>query len=169
MWPWRVKMPTQNLSLLLMLVMRIVLATVCCRFGSWGLVIKLNFCSDFEHKVWSRFWSWSSGKIWSWSLVSFFCWCFVEVIWILVEILKLGLANIFKFNFSRDVWDFEVDTCSRFWRWNLIKICVRTCNMNSTLGSVVPLAMFLFFTDFLFCPLSFSEQTLPHQWCFVFN
>ena len=35
----------------------------CCRFGSWGLVIKLNFCSDFEHKVWSSFWSWSSGKI----------------------------------------------------------------------------------------------------------
>ena len=25
---------------------------------SWGLDIKLNFCSDFEHKVWSRFWSW---------------------------------------------------------------------------------------------------------------
>ena len=24
------------------------------RFGSRGLVIKLNFCSDFEHKVWSR-------------------------------------------------------------------------------------------------------------------
>ena len=24
----------------------------------------------------------------------------------------------------------------------MIKICVRTCNMNSTLGSVVPLAMF---------------------------
>ena len=37
----------------------------CCRFGRWGLFIKLNFCSDFEHKVWSRFWSWSSGKIWS--------------------------------------------------------------------------------------------------------
>ena len=47
------KMPTQNLLrllLLLMLVMRVVLATVCCRFGSWGLVIKLNFSSDFEHK-----------------------------------------------------------------------------------------------------------------------
>ena len=113
MWPWRVKMPTQNLLrllLLLMLVTRIVLATICGRFGSWGLVKKLNFCSDFEHKVWSRFRSWSKGEIWSWSLVSFFCWCFVEVIWILVEILKLGLANIFKFNFSRDVWDFEVDT-----------------------------------------------------------
>ena len=57
-------MPTQNLSrlfLLLILMMRIMLATACCRFGSWGLVIKLNFCS--EHKVWSRFWSWSLGKI----------------------------------------------------------------------------------------------------------
>ena len=37
-------------------------ATVWCRFGRWGLVIN-NFCSDFEHKVWSRFWSWSSGNI----------------------------------------------------------------------------------------------------------
>ena len=35
--------------------MRIMLAKICCRFGSLGLVIKLNFCSDFEHKVWSRF------------------------------------------------------------------------------------------------------------------
>ena len=42
-------------------------------------------------------------------------------------------------------WDFEVDTYSRFWWWNWIKICVRTCNMNSTLGSVVPLAMFLIY------------------------
>ena len=50
--------------------MRILLATICCRFRGWGLVKKLNFCSDFEHKVWSRFWSWSSGKTWSWSLVS---------------------------------------------------------------------------------------------------
>ena len=33
------------------------------RFWSWRLAIKLNFCSDFEHKGWSRFWSWSSGKI----------------------------------------------------------------------------------------------------------
>ena len=46
-----------------MLMMRTLLATVCCIFGSWGLVIELNFGSDFEHKVWSRFWSWSSGKI----------------------------------------------------------------------------------------------------------
>ena len=147
MWPWRAKMPTQNLLrllLLLMLVTRIVLATICGRFRSWGLVKKLNFCSDFEHKVWSRFRSWSKGEIWSWSLVSSFCWCFVEVILILVEILKLGLANIFKFNFSRDVWDFEVDTCSRFWSMKFDQDLCATCDMNSTLGSVVPLAMFHF-------------------------
>ena len=46
-----------------MLMMRTLLATVCCIFGSWGLVIELKFGSDFEHKVWSRFWSWISGKI----------------------------------------------------------------------------------------------------------
>ena len=48
--------------------------------------------------------------------------------------------------------DFEVGAWSRFWRC-LIKICVRTFEMtsrsyfgkqNSTLGSVVPLAMFCF-------------------------
>ena len=62
MWPWHVKMATQSLLkllLLLMLMIRIVLVTVCCRFGSWGLVIKLNVCTDFEHTVWSRFWCWS--------------------------------------------------------------------------------------------------------------
>ena len=40
-------------------------------------------------------------------------------------------------------WNFEVDAWSRFWRWNLTKICVWTCDMISTLGSVVPLAMFM--------------------------
>ena len=44
-----------KLLLLLLLMMRIVLVTICCRFGSWGLVIKLNFCSAFEDKIWSRF------------------------------------------------------------------------------------------------------------------
>ena len=171
-------MPTQNLLrllLLLMLATRIVLATICGRFGSWGLVIKLNFCSDFEHKVWSRFRSWSKGEIWSWSLVSFFCWCFVEVIWILVEILKLGLANIFKFNFSRDIWDFEVDTCPRFWSMKFDQDLCATCDMNSTLGSVVPLAMFFFQSPFfenvfqvfryaLECRFSFNWVTLVTSW-----
>ena len=54
----QLKMPTQNLLrllLLLVLMMRIGIATVCCRLGSWGLIIKLSFCSDFEHKVLSRY------------------------------------------------------------------------------------------------------------------
>ena len=43
--------------LLLMLVMRIMLATVYYRFRSWGLVIKLNFCSDIEHIGQAGVWS----------------------------------------------------------------------------------------------------------------
>ena len=125
MWPWRVKMPTQNLLrllLLLMLVMRIVLATVCCRFGSWGLVIKLNFCPDFEHfsqdclKL--KFRRDFEAEVWS----VFCCWCLVDVMklnlgqdsevgcWCLVEVTKLNLGQDyearfgqdFKFKFSRD-------------------------------------------------------------------
>ena len=45
---------TQNslkFLLLLMLMMRNLLTTVRRRFGSWTLVIKLSFCSDFEDKV----------------------------------------------------------------------------------------------------------------------
>ena len=48
---------------------KLVEVVYCCWYWTcWqqfvaNLVIKLNFCSDFEHKVWSRFWSWSSGKI----------------------------------------------------------------------------------------------------------
>ena len=118
--------------------MMIVLVTICCRFGSRGLVKNLNVCSDFEQKVWSRFWSWSSGKIWSWSLVSSFllmfcrmlnprwilvwslfcCWCFMWL-WssILVKILKLGLVKILKLKFYG-----EADVWLRFWSWCLVKI-----------------------------------------------
>ena len=101
--------------------MMAVLATICCRFGSWGLFKKLNFCSDFEHKVWSNFLSWSSDKIWSWSLISFFCWCFVEVMlnpfWILVNYLKLGFVKILKLKFYG-----EADVWLRFWNWCLVEI-----------------------------------------------
>ena len=45
--------------------------------------------------------------------------------------------------------DFDVEVWSKdFEFWNLIKICVRTCffgKQNSTLESVVSLAMFLFY------------------------
>ena len=112
-------------------------------------VKKLTFFSNIEHNVWWKFWSWNSDKIWSWSLLSFLCWCFVEVMLnpsrILVDILKQGLGKILKLKFYGEAMfgsDFEVDAWSRFSRWNLIKICVWTCDINSTLGSVVPLAMF---------------------------
>ena len=113
-WPWRVKMSIQNLLrllLFLMKVMRIVLATVCCRFGSWGLVIKLKFvqtfCTlfkilkfkfrrDFEAESWSVFCCW-------------IVWLRLRS-WILVKILKLGLVKIFTCRFSRDA-----DVWLRFW------------------------------------------------------
>ena len=53
-------MPTQNLLrllLLLILILRIMLATVYYRFGSWRLVLKLNFfavtltCEDDNSKL----------------------------------------------------------------------------------------------------------------------
>ena len=60
---WRCQLKTcWGLLLLLMLMMRIVLATVWCILGSWSLVIKPNFCSDFEHKVCLRLWNRNSGK-----------------------------------------------------------------------------------------------------------
>ena len=146
MWPWCVKMPTQNLLillLLLMLIMRIVLATVSCRFGSWGLAVKLNFCSDFQQKVWSGVWSWSSGKILKLKFGQYFAadvWLRLRS-WILVKIMELGLVKILSLSLVQRLlfgWDFKVNAYSRFRNWSLIKIC----DINSTLGSVVPLAMF---------------------------
>ena len=80
-----------------------------------------------------------------WSVIS--RWCFVEV-------MKLGLVNILNLKFSRDG-----DVWLRFWRKCFVQIlkmkfdqdlCLNLWydpigyfgKMNSTLGSVVPLAMF---------------------------
>jgi len=74
--------------------------------------------------------------------------------WILIKMLKLGLVNILNFEF---IWDGDV--WLRFWSKCLVKIlkmkfdqdfCLNLWydpilyfgKMNSTLGSVVPLAMF---------------------------
>ena len=62
--------------------------------------------------------------------------------------MKLGLVKILKLKFYG-----EADVWLRFWSWclveilkmKLIKICFWTCDKNSTLGSVVPLPMFLIF------------------------
>ena len=106
--------------------MMIVLATICCRFGRWGLVKKLNFCSDIEHKVWSRFWSWSSGKIWSWSLINFFllmfCRGYVEP--------KLNLGRDSEARFGQD---FEAIV---LWRgWCLVEILKLMLDQNSEIWS----------------------------------
>ena len=40
-------------------------AIPCLLHSSWGLIIKLNFCSDFEHKVLSRYEVESCPRFWS--------------------------------------------------------------------------------------------------------
>ena len=125
MWPFSVKMPTQislMLLLLSMLMMRIMLATVCCRFRSWGLVIKLKSCSDFELKVWSRFWSWSSGEIlklkFSQYLVLILGWVYEDYSWsrfwsyVRSRFLNFSLVEMLIFG-----WGFEVAAWTRLWRW----------------------------------------------------
>ena len=59
-------------------------------------------------------------------------------------------------------WDFEVDAWSRFWKWNLIKIFARICDMTWTLGFAVPSAMFK--VTFLN-----EEEKFSHQLFFLFS
>ena len=114
--------------------MMMVLATICCRFETWGFVKKLNFCSDFEHKVWSRFEVEAQARfdagVWS----VFFCWCFVKVMlnqsWILVEIVKLGLVKILNFKFYR-----EAHVWLRIWRWCLVEILKMKFDQDLCLNS----------------------------------
>ena len=134
MWLWPLKMPTQNLLrflLLLMLMMRIVLATACCRFQSWGLVKKLNFCSDFEH-FGLDFEVEAQARFWSWSLVSILLMMFG-----LGYEVELSLVQYSEARFGRDLVQmlmFDVfikilmlmmrivlaTVCFRFGRWFLV-------------------------------------------------
>ena len=95
-----------------------------CVGNSLLQIRKLKF--GHKAKLLFRLWAQSFGqdfeveiqaKFWSWSLFS-------------ILLLMFG-------------WDFEVNAKLRFCNWNLIKICVKNCDMTSTLGSVVLLAMFL--------------------------
>ena len=132
-------MPTQNLLRLLLLLMflRIALAAVCCRFGLTGLVIKLNFCSDFRHKACSGVWS--SGKILKLKFGQYFAadiWLRLQS-WILVKIMKLGLVKTFCLSEVEMLmfgWDFKVNASSRFRNWSLIKICVELMIWNQPSG-----------------------------------
>ena len=98
---WRCQPKTcWGLLLLLMLMMRIVLATVWCILGSSGKIFKLEFGQYFAADVLQRLWS-----------------------WILVEILKMKFDQDLGLNLWYDPTGYSG-------------------KMNSTLGSVVPLAMF---------------------------
>ena len=66
----RVKMPTQNLLrllLLLMLMLRIMLATVCYRFGPKAKLLFRPWAQGL-----AQIWSWSSGKILKLEFVQYF-------------------------------------------------------------------------------------------------
>ena len=98
--------------LLLMLMLRIVLVTVCWRFASWGFghkakplfklwaqglvkALRLELRQDFEAEVWLVFW----------------CWCFVEVARLnLGQYSEARFGQDFNFRFS---WD--ADVWLRFW------------------------------------------------------
>ena len=117
-------------------------ATVCWRFGSWGLVIKLNYCSDFEHfgqdfkvEVEARFWSWSLViKLNFCSDFEHFGHDFVilkfkirrvfeaEVWWVfwwgLVGVTKLNLGQYSEARFGQDFnssFSQDADVWLRFW------------------------------------------------------
>ena len=72
-----------------------IIGYACHSLTHWLLIWKLKFghkakfCSDFEHNVWSRVWSWSSS-----------------------EILKLKYGQYFA---AEAWWGYEVDVWSRFW------------------------------------------------------
>ena len=73
------------------------------------------FCRGYEFEYWSIFWSSVGSRFWILSLVEMlmFCWCWVKI-------LKMK---------------FDQDLC--------LNLQYDFGKMNSTLGSVVPLAMFL--------------------------
>ena len=134
-----------------MLILRIMLATVCYRFGSWRLVLQTlstRVGQDFEVEVQARFEA---------AVCSAFCrWCFVEVMklnlgrdsaarfgqdfefwvawrcWCLVEIFSWCLVEIMKMKYDQDL-------CLNLW-YDLKKLLLQD---ELTLGSIVPLAMFL--------------------------
>ena len=80
-------------------------------FTSCGDLTVTQLFSDFEHKVWSRFWSWSSGEILKLKFGRYFAadvWLTLRS-WILVKILKLALVKILSLRMLMFGWDFEVN------------------------------------------------------------
>ena len=112
-----VKMPTQNLLrlfLLLMLMMRNVHDS-CMQICKLKFGHEAKFCSDFELKVWSRVWSWSSSKILKLKFGQNFA--------ALVRLWSGCLVKILKFGRNAEVglrfWilEFEQDLCKNLLLW----------------------------------------------------
>ena len=118
------------------------------RLGNNDKILFRLWAQGFEVEVQARLLSRSLGQYYAADILQRL-WS-----WILVEMLKLGLVNILSFKFSRDG-----DVWLEFWNKYLVKIlkmkfdqdlCLNLWydpigyfgKMNSTLGSVVPLAMF---------------------------
>ena len=119
---------------------------------------------------------WSSGKIFRLEFSRYFAADVLQRLWswILVKIMKLGLAKTFKFKFSWDaeVWlRFKVHALLRFWNMKFDQdLCLNLWydpiayfdKLNSTLGSVVPLAMsFIFFQEQQFFSGNCPKGKLP--------
>ena len=68
------------------------------KFGQKAKTLRTRFGQEFEVEVRARY----EAGVWP----AFFCLCFVEVMLILVEILKLELVKILNLKFYReaDVW-----------------------------------------------------------------
>ena len=130
MWPWRLKMSTQNLLMLMM-------KTVWCRFGRWSLVIVFvqTLSTRFQglskiFKVSARFWSWCSGKIlklkfghhfaadawlWLWSsfLVEILVW-FLSLSFLVMVMVGWDFEDVWsRFVFELVIWPKEVSLVSR--------------------------------------------------------
>ena len=63
---------------------------------------KAKFCSDFEHKVWPRVWSWSSSETFETEVWSVFC-C-----WGLVRLWSECLVKILMLKFGRKILNFGI-------------------------------------------------------------
>ena len=110
MWLWHVKMTTQNLLkllLLLMLMMRNVSVHIWkVKFGH-----KVNFFFRLwgqGFKIWLKFWSWDSLQI----LMLGFCRYFDADVWL--RFCNWSLADILNLNFDQHL-------CRNLWLWYDLK------------------------------------------------
>ena len=158
-------MPTKNLLRLLllpMLMMRVMLARVCCRFGSWGLVIKLNLCSDLQH----------FGKY----SFTFTCSCMVASAVHLTEAISESENQLLRFDFMM-FFTFSISTimilfCSKM---DQLQLHLRLFKVLSSLSVTPNLSDYAWQLNYviLLCMLNIIISYLlqhtvwpnPYTWC----